>query len=97
MLFIANSINPGKLLTSSLWKITRHPNYFGEAVLWWGFYVVALAAGQGWTIFSPILMTFLFVKISGVAMLEQTMKLKPGYEEYMHQTSAFIPWFPNKQ
>jgi Predicted membrane protein len=100
MLFKANSINQGKLLTSGLWKITRHPNYFGEAALWclwWGIYVLALAAGQGWTIFSPILMTFLLVKVSGVVMLEQTMKLKPGYEEYMPKTSAFIPWLPNKQ
>jgi len=94
MLFKANPNNKDKLLTNGLWKYTRHPNYFGEAVLWWGYYVIALAAGSWWTIFSPILMTWLLLRVSGVAMLEQTMKIKPGYEEYMQKTSAFIPWFP---
>jgi steroid 5-alpha reductase family enzyme len=93
MRFKAKPANRGKLLTTGLWRYSRHPNYFGEAMVWWGFYLIALAAGHAWTIFSPILMTFLLVKVSGVAMLEQTMKVKPGYEEYMRKTSAFIPWF----
>jgi steroid 5-alpha reductase family enzyme len=97
MIFKGDPVNRGKLLTSGLWKFTRHPNYFGETVLWWGFYIIALTAGRGWTIFSPILMTFLLIRISGVAMLERTMKQKPGYEEYMQRTSPFIPWFPNKK
>ena len=92
--FKGDDSNRGKLLTTGLWKYTRHPNYFGEAVLWWGFYVIALVAGSWWTIFSPIIMTFLLMKVSGVAMLERTMKLKPGYEVYMARTNAFIPWFP---
>lgn len=96
MLFKTNASNRGKLLTSGLWKYTRHPNYFGEAALWWGYYLVALAAGGWWTIFSPILMTFLLLKVSGVAMLEKTMKSKSGYEEYMERTNAFLPWFPRK-
>jgi steroid 5-alpha reductase family enzyme len=96
MFLKANPVNQGKLLTRGLWKFTRHPNYFGEAILWWGFYIIALAAGKSWTIFSPILMTFLLIQVSGVAMLEQTIKLKPGYEEYIHKTSAFIPWFPRQ-
>ena len=94
--FKANPANRGKILTEGLWQFTRHPNYFGEAVLWWGIYGIALAAGQGWTIFSPIIMTFLLVRVSGVVMLEQAMKMKPGYEEYMRRTSAFIPWFPRR-
>jgi steroid 5-alpha reductase family enzyme len=94
MRFKANSSNKGKLLTTGLWKYSRHPNYFGEAVVWWGFYIIALAAGYGWTIFSPILMTYLLVKVSGVAMLERTLKHKPGYEDYMKRTSAFFLWFP---
>jgi len=93
-LFKADASNGGKLLATGLWKYTRHPNYFGEAVLWWGFYVIALAAGSWWAIFSPIIMTFLLMKVSGVAMLERTMKSKPGYEDYMRRTNAFIPWFP---
>jgi steroid 5-alpha reductase family enzyme len=96
MLFKANPTNRGKLLTTGLWKYTRHPNYFGEAVLWWGFYIIALATGCWWTIFSPILMTYLLIKVSGVAMLEKTLKFKPGYEAYMQRTNAFFPWFPKE-
>ena len=94
MRFKANPANQGKLLTTGLWRYSRHPNYFGEAVLWWGFYIIAMAAGFWWTIFSPILMTYLLIKVSGVSMLESNMKLRPGYKEYMKKTSAFIPWFP---
>lgn len=94
--FKADISNHGKLLTTGLWRYTRHPNYFGEALLWWGFYGIALAAGYAWTIFSPIIMTYLLMKVSGVSMLERTMKLKPGYEEYMQKTNAFIPWFPKE-
>lgn len=92
--FKADPSNQGRLLTTGLWKYTRHPNYFGEAVVWWGIYVVALAAGAWWTVFSPILMTWLLLRVSGVSMLERRMRLKPGYEEYMRKTSAFLPWFP---
>lgn len=88
--------NRGKLLTTGLWKYSRHPNYFGEAVLWWGYYLIVLAAGAGWTIFSPVLMIFLLARVSGVAMLERTMKSKPGYEQYMKKTNAFVPWFPKQ-
>jgi steroid 5-alpha reductase family enzyme len=94
MRFKSDPLNKGKLLTTGLWKFSRHPNYFGEAVLWWGLYLVAFAAGAWWTVFSPILMTWLLLKVSGVAMLERTMKLKPGYEDYMRKTNAFFPWFP---
>lgn len=94
--FKGDPSNKGKFLADGLWKYSRHPNYFGEAVVWWGMYLVALAAGQWWTIFSPILMTWLLLQISGVAMLERSMKAKPGYEEYMRKTSAFIPWFPKR-
>lgn len=94
--FISNSANKGKLMTSGVWKYTRHPNYFGDAAQWWGLYLIALASGGWWTIFSPIIMTFLLVNVSGVAMLEKTMKNKPGYEEYVKRTNAFIPWLPKK-
>ena len=92
--FKAGKANRGKILTTGLWRYTRHPNYFGEAVVWWGYYIITLAAGNWWTVFSPILMTFLLVKISGVEMLEQIMESRPGYEEYQKRTSVFIPWFP---
>ena len=94
MVFKANRSNEGRLLTHGLWKYSRHPNYFGEAVLWWGFYLIALAGGKGWTIFSPVVMTYLLTKVSGVALLERMMQQKPGYEDYMRKTSAFLPWLP---
>ncbi len=95
--FKANPANKGRLLDSGLWRYTRHPNYFGDAVQWWGFYLVALAAGGWWTLFSPALMTLLLRRVSGVTMLEKTLKnSKPGYREYVERTNAFLPWFPRK-
>jgi steroid 5-alpha reductase family enzyme len=93
--FKADPANKGKLLTSGFWRYTRHPNYFGDALQWWGFYLLALAAGGWWTLFSPIIMTFLLRNVSGVTMLEKSLKdSKPGYKEYVESTNAFIPWFP---
>ena len=63
-------------------------------MLWWGFYLIASAGGKWWTLFSPVVMTYLLTNVSGVAMLERTMKQKPGYEDYMRKTSAFLPWLP---
>lgn len=89
--------NKGKLLTTGLWSLTRHPNYFGDAAQWWGFWLIAFASGAWWTIFSPLLMTLLLMKISGVVMLERTLtKTKPGYEEYISRTNEFFPWLPKK-
>lgn len=87
----------GKVLQTGLWKYTRHPNYFGEAVLWWGYYLVAGAAGGWWSIFSPLLMTYLLLRVSGVAMLEKTItERRPEYLEYMQRTSVFVPLPPKK-
>jgi steroid 5-alpha reductase family enzyme len=94
--FKANPGNKGKLLTTSLWKYTRHPNYFGDALQWWAFYLIAANTGAWWTIFSPLLMTFLLMKVSGVTLLEKTMVSKPGYEDYMKKTSSFFPLPPKK-
>ena len=96
--FKADPSNKGKVMDSGVWKFTRHPNYFGDSAQWWGFYLVAAAAGGFWTIFSPVLMTFFLLRVSGVALLEKTLKeTRPGYKEYMQTTSAFIPWFPRKK
>lgn len=95
--FKKDPANKGKLLTTGYWSVTRHPNYFGDAAQWWGFWLFAFSAGAWWTVFSPLLMTFLLMKVSGVAMLERTLtKSKPGYEEYIARTGAFFPWFPRK-
>jgi steroid 5-alpha reductase family enzyme len=92
--FKANPAQHGQILDGGVWRYTRHPNYFGDAAQWWGFFLIAAAAGGGWTIFSPILMTLLLLRVSGVALLEKTLETRPGYQEYIQKTSAFIPWFP---
>ena len=85
----------GAVLDSGLWRYTRHPNYFGEALLWWGVYLMAVAAGAWWSIFAPILMTFLLLRVSGVALLEKDISdRRPAYRDYVQRTSAFIPWPP---
>lgn len=95
--FKANPANKGKVLDAGLWKYTRHPNYFGDSAQWWGFYLIACAAGGWWTIFSPLFMTYLLLKVSGVAMLERNLKTRrPEYVEYIRKTSAFIPMPPKK-
>jgi len=94
--FKADPANKGKIMNSGVWRYTRHPNYFGDAAQWWGYFLIALAAGGWWTVFSPILMTTLLLRVSGVALLEKTMAAKPGYEEYMRKTNAFVPWLPKK-
>jgi steroid 5-alpha reductase family enzyme len=92
--FKADPANKGKVMDRGLWAYTRHPNYFGDAVLWWGYFLIAAATGAWWTVIGPILMTLLLMKVSGVALLEKTLvKTKPEYQEYARRTSAFIPWF----
>lgn len=93
--FLRDPSNRGQLMTTGLWRYTRHPNYFGEATMWWGIFLLALAGGAPlFTILSPITITFLLLKVSGVPLLEESMKKKPGYEEYARRTSVFVPWFP---
>ena len=96
--FRADPANKGKVLSTGVWRYTRHPNYFGDATQWWAYYLVAAAAGGFLTIFSPILMTILLLRVSGVALLEKSLKeTHPQYREYIETTSAFIPWFPRKR
>ena len=96
--FKARSDNKGKVLKTGVWRYTRHPNYFGDAAQWWGYYLIALSAGGWWTIFSPILMTLLLMRVSGVTLLEKTLEEeKPGYKEYVETTSEFFPWFPRRK
>jgi steroid 5-alpha reductase family enzyme len=94
--FRSNPANRGRVLDTGLWRYTRHPNYFGDAVMWWGIYLIACATREGaMTILSPSLMTLLLLRVSGVTLLEQSLKLsKPGYADYIRRTSAFVPWFP---
>jgi steroid 5-alpha reductase family enzyme len=94
--FKADPANAGKVMRGGLWRYTRHPNYFGDATVWWGLFVVAAGTVDGlWTAFSPVLMTTLLLRVSGVALLERRQtKEKPGYRDYVASTSAFVPWFP---
>jgi steroid 5-alpha reductase family enzyme len=90
-------LNKGKIMTEGLWRLTRHPNYFGEVVMWWGIYLIAFSVPLGWTaIISPVLITFLLLRISGVTMLEKKYADNPEYAAYMRRTSAFFPLPPRK-
>jgi steroid 5-alpha reductase family enzyme len=95
--FKANPANKGKVMNQGVWRYTRHPNYFGDAAQWWSYYLVALAAGGWWTVFGPVIMTTLLVRVSGVALLEKTMDPRPAYKEYIETTSAFVPWLPRRK
>jgi steroid 5-alpha reductase family enzyme len=97
--FRSDPANKGKVMDKGLWAYSRHPNYFGEMLIWWGFYAMALNnAANTWVILSPMLITILLLKVSGVALLEKHIKeRRPAYEEYMRRTSVFFPWFPKKE
>ena len=95
--FKADPSNKGKVLSSGLWRYTRHPNYFGDSAVWWGYGFLCLGAGSIWPVLGSILMTALIIKVSGVALLEKNLiDKKPEYREYIEKTSAFVPWFPKK-
>lgn len=83
------------VLDTGLWKYTRHPNYFGNACMWWGIWLVACQAPWSWaTIFAPIIMTFLLTRVSGRDLLERQLKKRPAYQDYIKRTSGFFPRMP---
>lgn len=94
--FKANPDNEGQVMDKGLWRYTRHPNYFGDAVLWWGLYLTALPApGAIYTVLSPVAMTLFLMKVSGVPLLEKRMaETRPAYAEYAQRTPTFFPWWP---
>ena len=96
--FKSNPENKGKVMDKGLWAYTRHPNYFGETLIWWGlFLITASTPGGVLTIVSPLVITFLLLKVSGVTLLEKTIiETRPKYREYIETTSPFIPWFPGR-
>ena len=96
--FKANPDNAGRIMDSGLWRYTRHPNYFGDALLWWGLYLLAAASPAGiWAIGSPLLMMVLLMRVSGVTLLEKSLGQRPEYREYIARTPAFFPWRPKRQ
>jgi steroid 5-alpha reductase family enzyme len=93
--FKSDAAQRGQVLRTGLWRYSRHPNYFGECCLWWGLWLVALSAGSAWTVVSPLLMTWLLLKVSGVVLLEADIReRRPGYADYVARTNAFIPGLP---
>ena len=96
--FRKDSANAGQVMRSGLWRFTRHPNYFGDALTWWGLYLIAAETTTGlWALPGPVLLTWTLMKWSGAPTVERRMrKMKPGYEDYVRRTSGFIPWFPKR-
>ena len=95
--FIGDPANRGKLMTGGVWRYTRHPNYFGEAALWWGMGILALSAPRGWLgLIGPMVITGLLLFVSGVPLLEKKYAGRPDWEEYKRRTAKFFPWFPKK-
>jgi len=96
--FKADPKNKGRVMDRGLWAYSRHPNYFGEVLLWWGIFIIALSApGAWWTIVSPMVITTVLLKMTGVPLTEKGLiERRPGYREYIAKTNAIFPWFPRK-
>lgn len=88
--------NKGKVMDRGLWRLSRHPNYFGESVLWWGFFLLGFSAsGAWWLVLSPLVVTLLLLKVSGVTLMEDRIEdRRPTYADYKRRVSAFLPWPP---
>jgi steroid 5-alpha reductase family enzyme len=90
--------NRGHVIESGLWKYTRHPNYFGEATMWWGIFLIGFSLPLGWSaIISPVVITLMLLYVSGVPMLEKKYKDNEEYQDYARVTNKFFPWFPKEQ
>lgn len=97
--FKSDPANRGHVMDRGLWAWSRHPNYFGESLLWWGVFLIALATpNAAWTIVSPILITAVLLKMTGIPLMEKAIvHSRPGYKAYIARTSAFFPWFPGRK
>lgn len=96
--FKANPANTKKVMDHGLWRYTRHPNYFGDFLVWWGLYLIAIAGSAWWTLFSPLVMSLFLMRISGVPLLERSLRNnRPDYLQYMEKTSSFFPWPPQQE
>ena len=95
--FKAGAGSAGRVLDTGLWRYSRHPNYFGEFCVWWGFFLLAADAGGWWTVFSPLVMSLLLLRVSGVTLLERDIgERRPAYRDYVRRTSAFFPSPPRE-
>ena len=98
MRFKSEAANRERVLDKGLWRFTRHPNYFGDCCVWWGLYLIAAESGIGiWALPGPVLLTFLLTRWSGMPTIEGRLRRKkPGYEDYVRRTPAFVPWLPKQ-
>ena len=95
--FIKDPANKGKLMMSGLWKYSRHPNYFGEVLQWWGIWLIALSVPYGaWGILGPLTISYLILKVSGIPMLEEKLSEHPDFKDYKERVSVFFPWPPKR-
>jgi len=95
--FTRDPSNKGKIIGTGLWRYSRHPNYFGEVVQWWGIFVVALSLPGSWsTVIGPLTITVLILFVSGIPLLEKKYAGRADYEEYKKRTSIFFPLPPRK-
>ena len=97
--FKADPANRGRVMDQGLWAYSRHPNYFGECLIWWGFFLITLSTPDSWwTVISPLTITAVLLKMTGIPLTEANIvKTRPEYKDYMKRTSAFLPWFPRKE
>jgi steroid 5-alpha reductase family enzyme len=97
--FKANPANRGRVMNRGLWAYTRHPNYFGEFLIWWGFYFITLSVpGSWWTVVCPVIVTTVLLKMTGIPLTEKSIiERRPAYREYIASTSAFFPWPPKRK
>ena len=96
-MFLANPKNKGKIMTSGLWRYTRHPNYFGEVTQWYGlFFIVVGVPFWYYAALSPLVISWLILWVSGIPMTEKPFLSNPEFRKYKKVTSAFFPWFPRK-
>lgn len=96
--FLQKPENKGEVMDKGVWKLSQHPNYFGEVTQWWGIYIIALGVPFGFiTIIGPILITYMIIKVSGIRLLEKRFEGDDKYAEYKKRTRVFFPWFPKKK
>jgi steroid 5-alpha reductase family enzyme len=95
--FKANPVNKAGVMDRGFWRYTRHPNYFGDFCVWWGFYLIAVGAGAWWSVTGPLIMTLLLMRVSGVTLLEKDIgQRRPKYADYIRRTNAFFPGMPKR-
>lgn len=95
--FVGDAANRGRVMDRGLWRYSRHPNYFGEFCVWWGFFIIAAGTGAWWSVVSPLLMSLLLLRVSGVTLLERDIGTRrPGYAAYAARTNAFFPGPPGR-